>query len=87
MEKIGPGSDSAVPKHSTASNHQSSIVKKPTRNGKLRTHSDLDDNDDSDDVRVIKSVPGHSKASKGATGGPSRGRNPLNFLRIPLLFS
>ena len=86
-EKLGLGSDSTVPKHSTATNHQSSTVKKPTRNGKLRPHSDSDDNNDSDDLRVIKSVPGHSKAPKGASGGPSRGRNLLDFLLSTLFHS
>lgn len=75
LENIGGANDSAVPTHSTATSKPSSTVKKPTHPVKVRPHSDSDDNNESDDIRVIKSVPGHSKTTKGATGGPSRSMN------------
>lgn len=53
-------------------NHSSST--KPKR------HSDSDDNDDPDEPRIIKSVPGTSKVVKGATGGPNRSAGLRNSL-------
>jgi hypothetical protein len=47
-------------------------VKKVNHSSQSKRHSDSDENDDSDEPRIIKSVPGNSKAAKGATGGTSR---------------
>ncbi len=47
-------------------------MKKPNQNSKLRRHSDSDDNEDPDEPKIIKSIPGNSKTTKGASGGASR---------------
>jgi hypothetical protein len=47
-------------------------VKKPNHISKPRRHSDSDDNDDPDEPKIIKSIPGSSKTTKGASGGASR---------------
>jgi hypothetical protein len=47
-------------------------VKKPNQINKPRRHSDSDDNEDTDEPKIIKSIPGSSKTTKGASGGASR---------------
>jgi len=55
-------------------------VKKPNQSSnKPKRHSESDDNDDTDEPRIIKSVPGTSKVPKGATGGMSRGTGLICF--------
>ena len=61
-----------MPKHSTTTTKHSSIVKKPTQISKSRRHSDSDDNEDPDEPKIIRSIPGNPKATKGASGGASR---------------
>jgi hypothetical protein len=56
-------------------------VKKPNHSSiKPKRHSDSDDNDDSDELRIIKSVPGTSKAVKGASGGTHRAPGLICFI-------
>jgi hypothetical protein len=75
-DRIGGGHDgnsaSTVPKHSTTTTKHPSIVKKPNQINKPRRHSDSDDNEDTDEPKIIKSIPGSSKTTKGASGGASR---------------
>ncbi len=75
-ERIGGGhetvNESTVPKHSTTT-QQTSVVKKPNKITHAKRHSDSDDHEDPDEPQIIKSVPGNSRTTKGATGGASRG--------------
>lgn len=56
-----------MPKTST------STVKKPSQTAKVRRPTDSDGDDNSDELKVIKSIPGNARAPKGAVGGATRG--------------
>jgi hypothetical protein len=49
-------------------------VKKPSNTkSNSKRHSDSDDNDDSDEPRIIKTLPSGSRAIKGASGIANHG--------------
>lgn len=60
------GNDSTVPK-------SSSTVKKSSQTTKARRTTDSDGDDNSSDLKVIKSIPGNARAPRGAVGGATRG--------------
>lgn len=85
-DRLGSGNDtrneSTVPKHTTTSK-TSSIAKKPNNtSGHNRLHSDSDDNNDTDDLHIIKSLPGAPKTIKTTSGAASRGQGLIYFKKV-----